>query len=174
MSEGVETHEECLQSAKKKGLGVRYPAPNELFVDLDTQAAIDTFERAAAILARSEKGMRWERHPSPSREPGHAHVVVTLQRKVGAKERILLQACLGSDPLRELLSLQRFEAGNPHPTLFFERPEDLGQKTTDEWMRMYPGDDQQKKINDGMKSLHEALADSAEGFGYSPPDPFDP
>lgn len=36
-------------------------------------------------------------------------------------QRLFLQAVLGSDPVRELLSWGRARNGCPHPTLFFER-----------------------------------------------------
>jgi hypothetical protein len=61
---------------------------------------------------------------SPSGEPGHAHVVVTLERPVrDMRERIMLQALLGSDPMRELLSWRRLEDGADEDaiSLFFER-----------------------------------------------------
>lgn len=125
----MESHEDCLAAADAKGLVVVYPNDNELLVDLDTEAQGAIFDRAIWVLRSMfpaentwRTRVQWRRRPSPSGEPHHLHVTVTLPRAISQRERILLQACLGSDPMREILSLQRLEAGNPHPTLFFERP----------------------------------------------------
>jgi hypothetical protein len=51
-------------------------------------------------------------------------VVVTLDRPVrDACERVMLQALLGSDPMRELLSLERIQNGSDDDavSVFFER-----------------------------------------------------
>ena len=115
------TYEQCVEAAKEKGLVVVIPKPNELFVDIDSQAQFELFENLVVTFLRQEHAT-WTAAPSPSRAPGHYHVTVHLHRDVSNRERILLQAVLGSDPMRELLSLQRCDAGNVHPTLFFERP----------------------------------------------------
>jgi len=39
-------------------------------------------------------------------------------------ERVLLQACLGSDPVREVLSFLRIKRNHPTPTTFFELKEE--------------------------------------------------
>lgn len=50
---------------------------------------------------------------------GNRHVIIKLARALPVEERILLQALLGSDPVREALSLARVRAGNLHPILLF-------------------------------------------------------
>jgi len=60
--------------------------------------------------------------PRSSEKPHRYHAVVTLKKEtVDAKTRILYQAVLGSDPVREVLSLLRLERDDPMPTIFFER-----------------------------------------------------
>ena len=47
---------------------------------------------------------------------------MTLTEPVSNEKRILLQALLGSDPVREMLSLIRVLNDDEHPTLFMEKP----------------------------------------------------
>lgn len=49
------------------------------------------------------------------------HVTVTWPKPLNDPERIALAAVLGSDLIRELLSLIRHFAGSRYPQLFFER-----------------------------------------------------
>ena len=105
MSENVMSVEELEEYAKEKGLVVRYPAPNELFIDIDSETARELHESLLGILG-NVFGMLlpFDVTPSPSGKPGRYHVVVTLPRDVKDEtERLMLQAMLGSDPKRELL-----------------------------------------------------------------------
>jgi hypothetical protein len=107
------------EKAKEFGLVVRYPAPNELFIDIDSLAALDAFDGLFGIFCEHY----WGRAPaetdpvklleapafvktvSPSGKPGRYHIVVTLPREVASqKERIIWQALLGSDTTREALA----------------------------------------------------------------------
>jgi hypothetical protein len=108
--------------AKERGCVVVKPKANELFVDIDDDFMLEHFNRNIEVLRRSHK-IRVRRTPSPSGEPAHFHIVVTLDRDVQPMERILLQSCLGSDPMREILSWQRLQCGDECPTLFFEKAE---------------------------------------------------
>jgi hypothetical protein len=106
--------------AKERGCVVVLPKENELFIDIDSEEQDGAFERAIAIYRRHRSAVA-VKTPSPSGEPDHFHVVVRLTKTVDARERIMLQACMGSDPVREMLSLLRLERGDPNPTLFFEK-----------------------------------------------------
>jgi hypothetical protein len=58
---------------------------------------------------------KWK--PSKSGLP-HRHVVVASPRNMlSPAKRIALQAILGSDPLREMLSMFRYLNGDPYPSL---------------------------------------------------------
>ncbi len=119
-----QTLAEALAIAAEKGCVVRVPGPRELFIDIDSEEANANFER---LLKACPPGLveRFERAPSPSGAPGHYHVVVLLSRDVKSDtERVLLQAVLGSDPMRELLSWRRIENGSDSASvsIFFERP----------------------------------------------------
>lgn len=101
-------------------LVVVYPKPNQLFLDIDDDEALAKFYKVSSLLA-AKYGRGYHRTITPSRSGGtHRHVTITLEKDVTPMERITLQAILGSDPLRELLSLDRLKAGCPNPTLFFE------------------------------------------------------
>jgi hypothetical protein len=116
------------EAAKKKGLVVVEPKPDQLFIDIDDECSDAVFDRTIGKVQELIPGTTWSRAPSPSGALGRFHIVVTLGRPVAdAFERILLQALMGSDRIREVLSWQRATRGDARPTLFFEKP-DLAQK----------------------------------------------
>ncbi len=51
---------------------------------------------------------------------GNTHVIITFGNPISIHERILLQACLGSDRKRELLSYIRHLNGIEQPILLFK------------------------------------------------------
>lgn len=117
------THAGQLKEAEEKGCFVVYPQPNELFIDLDDPDDEGFMHDQIARLRRYFPGGDVLVKMAPSKSGGgRQHVTITLPRPVkDAAERILLQACLGSDRVRELLSWARLETNaTPHPTVFFE------------------------------------------------------
>jgi hypothetical protein len=118
------TRADAEQIAANKGCTVREPAANELFLDIDSEAAAAQCRRLIATMNQHGGIMADAWSPSPSGEPGHYHVTVLWHRPLrDMHERIMLQALLGSDPMRELLSWRRLEDGADHDaiSLFFER-----------------------------------------------------
>lgn len=91
-----------------------------LLLDLDGPDALvrylDAIETVDAWLGAKEVG-RWA---SKSGQPDHLHVILRLDVPLDVPTRLLLQACLGSDPQRELLSFVRFRNGVPEPTRLFK------------------------------------------------------
>lgn len=121
-SPSQDTHEAAVEKARARGLVVRLPKPNELFVDIDTFAAYERFKEQIEVLKRWHRVVDVVESPSAS-GGAHKHIVVTLGNHVTPITRIALQAMLGSDLKREMLSYGRLLTGSsPHPTLFFERP----------------------------------------------------
>lgn len=112
--------EKASEQAAKKGCRVVLPAPNELFVDIDDFASLAVFRKNVERL-KEYMPCTWEERESPSGLPDHRHMVVTLEEDVDPFERIALQALLGSDRTREMLSWQRLQRYEANPTLFFER-----------------------------------------------------
>jgi hypothetical protein len=118
------TLDAALSRAKEKGLSIRVPADNELFLDFDNAQQWNEFiQNRFPALNRILPGCKYVSTPSVSRGV-HRHVVVTLPRTVKSEyERLAMQGALGSDPMRELLSWARIEKGaSKYPTLFFEKP----------------------------------------------------
>lgn len=118
-SSAGQTPDEMQRRADDRNLDIKYPAPNELFVDIDSARDWERFKTALEMFSRMEKVRFWQDTPSASRGQ-HRHVVVTLGRDVSQFERIAFQAMLGSDLKRELLSFESLRAGQRHPTVFFE------------------------------------------------------
>jgi hypothetical protein len=120
---GNPNSDRALNQAKLESLEVKFPAPNELFIDIDNEHSFALYEKQMDIVKKyigaTDAVITTSRHGLPGR-----HIVVTLDRDVTELERIALQACLGSDRVRELLGFVQYQNNDPHPTLFLE----LGQK----------------------------------------------
>lgn len=108
--------------AAERGHVCRYPADNELFLDIDS---LDGLGRLHAAVVQNQYVRSIvdavHTHPSPSGKAGRFHTIVTLKKRVDKFERITLQALLGSDLAREILSYQEAQAGCERPTVFFEK-----------------------------------------------------
>lgn len=98
---------------------VRFPAPDELLIDIDSPEAEAVFNKNLPkfqmhVCEALSVDRRTSRH-------GNIHIYVRLDRNLDNTERILFQAFLGSDQTRELLSYIRDINDDPHPTLFIEK-----------------------------------------------------
>jgi hypothetical protein len=124
-SDPNETREQYVARIEAEGFKAVYPADNELFVDIDTDAQHEAFGRSWAILSRDIPEATVSEHPSKSGLPCR-HITVKLPFTVTPWERIAFQGALGSDPVRELLSAMRLRNGSEPATLFCEK------RTTDD------------------------------------------
>jgi hypothetical protein len=112
------------RDAEAKGCVVVVPTNRQLFIDIDSKAALNDFWRCWSVFREQEQLHNEDmvRSDSPSGEKHHEHIVITLKRDLESdEERIMLQALLGSDPMREMLSWKRVKLGDKTPTLFFEK-----------------------------------------------------
>jgi hypothetical protein len=110
-------------AAAAKGLVVVEPLPHQIFVDLDDHASCATFWRQVALMAATGLVTGFVARRSPSRRPWRWHVCVYLTRDVRhVFERIMLQALLGSDRMREACSWMRAVDGDPMASVLFEQP----------------------------------------------------
>lgn len=116
------SYPEAVKRAEEKGLVVRHPKANELFLDIDTPEQFAVFTRNVEVLKKFKPVKAVIDDPSSSGAPGRRHVTVVLEEDITKVERVAFQAALGSDPMREMLSLARIAVNDAHPTLFFERP----------------------------------------------------
>ncbi len=115
------TLERAEAKAAERGQVVVFPDFNELFLDIDSKEAYETYQNNLSIVKQflTVMGVR----ETPSRNGGdRKHIVVTLKEAITDVERLVLQAGLGSDTKRELLSLYRQRLGMKTPTMFFETP----------------------------------------------------
>lgn len=118
------SQEAAERDAAKADCYIVLPKPNELFVDIDSEEAMQLFQRNVKRLA-DFIDLGYE--VKPSKSGGECrHITVTLARHVHSEyERIAMQAFLGSDPRRELLSWARVETKQKNPTKFFEKLPEL-------------------------------------------------
>lgn len=90
-----------------------------LQLDLDGPRAYRQFRQALPWLAGRLRPVAMA--ISPSRTPGHQHVVIHLRRRLTPGLRVATQLVLGSDRVRERCNLSRLLRGSPYPIVFFER-----------------------------------------------------
>lgn len=131
--------EAAVKEAQENGGEVVFPTEFELQLDLDSDQAVDVFKANLPVLEQHLKVKHWG--IAPSRSPGKYHVTLEMIQPLQSNmERILLQACLGSDPKRELLSYARVMKRDQHPTLFIEggtKPEEKKEPIT-EFSKAFP------------------------------------
>lgn len=116
------SRDEAIAEAKANGLEVIYTEPNKLLIDLDDEDAQARFQNMIDMLDDVYGFIHVETWQSKSRKPEKQHVVITMSRELSLPERIALQAIMGSDPRRELLSLARHEDVDNPVVLFKPKP----------------------------------------------------
>jgi hypothetical protein len=116
---GMPNSQRAINVALSEGLTVRLPEANELLIDIDNEHSFMLFMKQIEIVKKyigaTGDTITESRHGLPGR-----HIVVTLDHDITETERLLLQACLGSDRVRELLGYVQMKNGDAHPTLFLE------------------------------------------------------
>jgi hypothetical protein len=104
--------------AQKHNLKIVLPEPNQLQLDIDSTKLPEFHEHHIYILEQFNKVTAVRTTKSKS---GNMHVYIDLERPVDPYERIALQACLGSDLKRELLTLNNLkDPSNTRPQFLFE------------------------------------------------------
>ena len=115
-----EVRRDYIAKVTAEGKRVVIPSAYELQLDIDSEEQYAVFLRSAEVVLRNwADSVEIEEHPSSSGLP-RRHITLTLPFEVGPWQRIALQAALGSDPVRELLSATRLLRGDDYPTLFVE------------------------------------------------------
>ena len=104
--------------ANNENLDIVYPKPNELQLDLDTELAVD-FAMKVNYKLSSELNY-YLPYTTTISKGGNTHMTIQFPFDLNSWQRIALQACYGSDLVRELLSCMRLLLNIEHPTLFFE------------------------------------------------------
>jgi hypothetical protein len=118
MSEVIQRNaEEVHEVATSLGMEAFLPEPNEIQVDLDKDAKL----HAGILQLLNDNGLPLSVGLTTISKSGNKHVYLTANRSLSDSERIILQACLGSDPVREVLSMIRIACGSTAPTALFEK-----------------------------------------------------
>jgi len=119
------------EEAANRGQIVKYPARNELFIDIDNTFQLEMFNRRfndlSAIPNELFDDAKVTETPSRSGFP-HLHIIVSLIKnkrriKLTDWQRVALQFALGSDPVKETLTVYRILAEVENPSILFEKPE---------------------------------------------------
>lgn len=108
---------------RKMGLRSIVASPEFLLLDIDSEAD-DEKRKVLETIADGAYGLKllahWpsKSHSSENGKFGH-HYVYKLSAPLDIRERLVLQACLGSDRKRELLALIRVAGGIEEPSILF-------------------------------------------------------
>jgi len=116
----IRTSDRCLEWAQSIGCTLKVALPNQLFVDLDTEAQWNLFQYQIGLLKKHFYFRSWTVTPSKQGLP-HRHVIVEMGMDYPLVTRIALQSVLGSDPTRELLSIRRALDEEENVVIFFEK-----------------------------------------------------
>lgn len=111
------------EEAKKKGLTCVVPEPDQLLIDLDDDG--DRAHMLAMLEVLAKNGHEFVFEKTTTSAGGNQHVYLRASKKLSPIERVALQACLGSDRKRELLSILRtwmFPEEVVPASCFFEKP----------------------------------------------------
>jgi len=100
--------------AELRGFNVVLGDDHTLLLDMDGPLNEVTFARASELFGL----VKVDEWPSKSGLP-HRHVVVRTEYVLSVEARIALQAIVGSDPMRELMSLARARNGIGEPNRLF-------------------------------------------------------
>ena len=134
---------QAYKDAETLGFEVVLPQNNQLQIDIDDYASYGVYLgnlKRYKLHFDNNPIILEEKKPSKSGREGNQHITVTLADPISNEKRILLQALLGSDPVREMLSYIRLVNDDEHPTLFIEKPEQKQLEAAPEYLMLGPGD----------------------------------
>ena len=102
-----------------QGYKIVLPAANELQIDIDTVEMQERFNESVGVFFQYITPEDVKETPSESGLPCK-HITIKLPFDVTVWQRLALQAALGSDNIREILSCIQHLNGDPTPTCFKE------------------------------------------------------
>ena len=109
----------AVDEAATNNLLVVFPSDRELQLDLDTEHAFNIYQEMLPLFNKYFGLVQVEVRPSRSGLPKR-HVTLTTYEPLTNYQRIAIQLALGSDRVREMLSIVQEHLKDPHPTLFLE------------------------------------------------------
>lgn len=110
---------EAVEKAIAEGCEVVYGSDLTLLLDLDTPESVATYRSRENYLVNRYKVDPRHAQEWPSKS-GNLHVVIHLGVTASILERIALQAILGSDANREMLSLGDIRDDHANPIMLFK------------------------------------------------------
>ena len=119
----LESREQYCARKTAEGFSIFYPEPNELCLDIDSEEDYQKFLARFQYLSREVDNPYIAFKEFQSSTKGHRHIIITLPYDVDRFERLALQAVLGSDPIKEMLSIFRIWQGDKFPSLLAMKPE---------------------------------------------------
>ena len=120
--DGNPNSQRAINQATIEGLEVVYPEDNQLQIDIDNHHSYMLLYNQLSIVQKFIGEYEYKETPSKSGEPHKFHITLTFtEHTFTPLERVGLQAMLGSDRVRELLSYVQLKNDDPHPTLFLEK-----------------------------------------------------
>jgi hypothetical protein len=117
MSATLRTVEEAKEEGTKEGFFIVQSTPTSILLDLDTAEALELYEEQLPRIQLYMEITELERWHSKSK---NWHVLLTLKKPMEFHKRIALQACLGSDLKKELISIINAALGQVEPSLLFK------------------------------------------------------
>jgi hypothetical protein len=114
------TQKEFIKYCERMGIELFIPDDNTLILDLDSSDAVTALgpklDRLNEMMAFNGNCVSLT-EIRPSTTPSHFHAYLRIQYKLDIVSRVGCQMFLGSDPVKELLSMQRIQAGIEPATL---------------------------------------------------------
>lgn len=115
------TDDQMREWAAAAGCNYINASDRQLFIDIDTEEQYAQLSRNFSIF-KQYFGCEIVPSITPSKSGlPHRHIIMEMTKPLPLIARIALQACLGSDPVRELLSVRRAIDGEENVVIFFER-----------------------------------------------------
>jgi hypothetical protein len=104
---------------KDNDVKVVLPEPRQLQLDIDSPKLPEGYTEQFHILNQINPVLKEHRTTSKS---GNLHVYIDLMNDITPVERVMFQACMGSDIKRELLTYQNLlDSTNERPQFLFEK-----------------------------------------------------
>ena len=121
MSEVLQRNaEEVEEIAAGLGLMCFLPEENEVFLDLDVEDAPEVMF-GGVHQTLQDNGIRLTDQLRTKSKNGNSHLYFKCSRVLKQWERILIQTALGSDPVKEVLSMMRlWQVNTTAPVALFE------------------------------------------------------
>lgn len=135
----VRTQAEIEDIGKIRGVICVWPSENELAIDLDEPFAYNSWDGSQSLLCALHDHGVVEMPVNDSllktKSPGgNTHIYIRLEKPMNMQDRVALQAALGSDPLKEGLSVLG------HITCLFETPDQA--KLVENWRSVWKSKEQ--------------------------------